>query len=337
MLQKILTRITRWDSQYFWRRLRRSVVGAILLLLLVNCSGMSDFEAHKAFIADEVIGNAQIKHANFESKSGQVIFYAHTPNLSDTASDSIVFWIHGTPGAWTELGRILIEPQSVAWLSVDRPGWGKSRKTLASDQHAWQQHRMLYANFDQQLALLKPMLVTLAEEYPTKKLIIGGHSLGASLGLALGAELLQDGVEIDGLVLFAGGYSPKLMQARWYHKLAKTRLGKWFTGEELTRANEEMLVLSQGLEKTIRVWEGLDSDIPVYLIQGGKDFLVPRNNALWLQESLPGKNVEVFVDEGYGHLWHIQRPQVIADCVHALVADNPENCRAAVLKEHKSG
>ena len=337
MLPKILTRITRWGSLYFWRRLRRLVVGGLVLLLLVSCFGMSDFKAHKAFIADEVVGNAQIKYSYFDAKSAEAIFYAHTPNLRESASDSIVFWIHGTPGAWTELGRILIEPQSMAWLSVDRPGWGKSRKTLEGDQRAWQQHREIYADFDQQLALLKPMLSALAKEYPSKKIIIGGHSLGASIGLALSAELLQEGVDIDGLVLFAGGYSPKLMQARWYHKLAKTRLGKWFTGEELTRANEEMLVLSQGLEKTIKVWQGLDSQIPIYVIQGGKDFLVPRANALWLQESLPGKNVQVFVDEDYGHLWHIQRPEVIADCAQALAADKPANCRAAVFEEHKSG
>lgn len=273
----------------------------------------------------------------FEAGNSESIFFAMSPS-SDRADAPLVLWLHGTPGSWADIYGILNTQHDVTWLSLDRPGWGNTRKqfsTQQTDQPAsWQEHRQHYATFEQQVAELLPAIRRAMARHNHRRLIITGHSWGASLALALASEIEKNpeqlDIDLDGLVLFAGGYSPDAMAVRWYHRLANTRAGHWLMGDSLERATEEMLALPGNLQRMLTSWEGLNTELPIYLIQGSTDLLVPAENARWLQETWPDRRINVFQDPEFGHLWHFRRPEVIVACVEALTQSQPEQCANAV-------
>lgn len=297
--------------------------GFQLLLLLHSCSAMDDFEQHQAFIAAEVVGSQSIQSSTLKV-GDEKVYYVHSNN-GEKAKATIV-WIHGTPGSWSEIGEQLIRPSDIFWISLDRPGWGASNRELNPGEAAWKQHRERYASFEQQLSILKPALLELLKGRTKQPVILAGFSWGAPLA----AELALNIPEVDGLLLIAGGFSPELMSVRWYHKLAKTRLGKWVIGDEMDRATEEMLALPASLKSLGRKWKAAEREIMTFVLQGEKDPLVPFQNAQWLKETVTAQPIHIFIDEDYGHFWPFQRQIVISECAQALLARSPERCSQAV-------
>ena len=295
----------------------------LILALIVGCSAMRDFEAHMDFIESEVIGSEKIKTEKIRTGE-EVVFVASSNN--DANERATVIWIHGTPGSWSEIGRHLLEPDGIRWISLDRPGWGESLKPLIGSEMAWQQHRNNYASLSQQVAILKPVVKQLINRAPDHQVILAGFSWGAPLAVAIALEV----PEINGLVLFAGGFSSELMSIRWYHYLAKTNLGKWMIGDQLDRSTEEMLALPDSLDWLMTNWRKSERKIPTYVLQGGKDPLVPFENAEWLASELQAQPIKVFIDPDYGHLWHIQRYKVVNECIKAMITSDDRQCRVAI-------
>ncbi len=289
---------------------------------------MNDFEQHLAFVEAEVVGSERIE-TQFVPVGDERIFVAKSAFANNPKA--LVIWIHGTPGSWNEAGRYMLADSNINWVSIDRPGWGESRRALNNDEKSWQQHRNHYASFDLQSKIIKPLVQKLVANAQEQKIILAGFSWGAPLAAQLALEI----DEIDGLVLFAGGFSPELMSVRWYHRLAGSKLGKWLVGEDLDRANEEMLALPASLDALLADWRASERTIPTYVIQGGKDPLVPAANASWLMRELPHQPIEVFVDPDYGHFWHIQRHQDVLACVAAMIEDSPSRCGDAVATFHQ--
>lgn len=307
------------------------VAGMVLCVtLLASCSPLEAFKSHQEFV-DTYVADSELIQRHYFGSGDNRIFYAQ----AGRANKGLVLWLHGTPGSWSDIGRIMLDDaytQEYLWVSVARKGWAESSVALKDKQKAWQQHRENFASFDQQVEYLLPLVAELKRKYPGVPLIVAGHSWGASLApmLALAAE------SFDGMVLMAGGFSPELMHVRWYHHLARTWLGRAAIGDQMERATEEMFALPVGLRQldTKLMQSEALRKLPIYLVQGGKDSLVPVKNAYHWQNSLSNESklqgLEVFVDDDYGHLWHMSRPEVIAECVVALLEDQPERCGTAV-------
>ncbi len=303
----------------------RCLALAVTVLLLLSCSAMDDFERHRAFVESEVIGHPKIRQETIES-NGRELAYVQAGN----PDRGIVIWLHGTPGSWSDIGSIMISAESTAdllWVSVDRMGWGDSSQF--SDEFGQRElHSRYFATLAQQQAYLRPLVQRLREDHPEVPVYVAGHSWGGSLAPALALA----SPEISGLLIVAGGLSPEAMKVRWYHRLADTWLARRVIGSELQRATEEMLALPAGLSA---INEQIARDeafraLPIIILQGGEDSLVPVDNANYWGERFTGsqrfENLTVVIDEDFGHLWHMQRPAAIAACVEALVSGQAMDC-----------
>mgnify|MGYP001803298420 CR=1 FL=1 len=144
-----------------------------------------------------------------------------------------VLFIHGTPGDWKAWGRYLgdSELQEKTWmLAVDRPGFAQSGSGTPIQSLETQ------ASVIMQSAL---------EEHPGPFLIVG-HSYGGPIQLEIAANFPGS---VSSLIILAGAIDPELQQARWYHHLANTGVGRLVLPESLKVATQEMLSLPAELER----------------------------------------------------------------------------------------
>ena len=293
------------------------------LLIVSSCSGMSDFKKHQRFIEQQVINNPAIAHHSLTT-DGLPLHYA----TAGKPTAGIVVLIHGTPGSWADFGALLLNAELTSELllvSIDRPGWGDSQLRASSEAEP-----RVYPGFKDQLHYIQPVIHHLQEVYPRQPIYLLGHSWGASLALAMAIERPRD---YEGLLLFAGGLSPKLMQPRWYHHLAGVWPVSALIGEGFRKSNKEMFALAPSLQMIDSNWHRL-SKMSVIVAQGGRDSLVPAANADYAESRLNRPALDntsqsgalVIIDPDYGHLWHIQRPEILAACILAMAKESLQDC-----------
>lgn len=221
----------------------------------------------------------------------------------------LVVFIHGTPGSSQAFQHLLSQPQLQACchlIAVDRLGFGKS---ASSD---------VQPDFNVQTAAIAQVFKQNESGLPT---LVVGHSLGGSIG----AQVAIDNPNTVGaLLIISSALDPELSGPRWYQRLADLPIIKHIIPEDLHRANEEMLQLQPSLEAIAEGWEGLD--IPVTIIQGGKDGLVPEHNPQFAKQKMRSSllKVHMFPEDGHFILW--ERPEFIVeqvlDLIHAI--NSPE-------------
>ncbi len=110
-------------------------------------------------------------------------------NYIEKGTGKPVVCIHGNPGSATDFD--LEEQESVKLIAFDRPGHGKSKRYVASDDHLIHQVR-----------LMSEAINTVAEEPVT----LVGHSWGAFIALAMAATNPE---KIEKLVLLAPMVYPR--------------------------------------------------------------------------------------------------------------------------------
>ena len=189
----------------------------------------------------------------------------------DPSKPGIVF-IHGTPGGWQAFQGYLADPQlqqDFFMVSVDRPGWGGSRGSSVGPD---------VKLFDFQAAAI----VSVLNEFPDKKWLVLGHSLGASIAPKLA---LQAPDQIRGLLLLAGSHKPSLGSARCYNLAASTLLVRWMLPENLKYSNDEIMALKNELKHLEKDIEKAMPNIKVIVMQGMKDRLVSPKNIDYAEQS----------------------------------------------------
>lgn len=194
-----------------------------------------------------------------------------------------VLFIHGTPGDWKAWGRYLGDSElqeKTFMLAVDRPGFGESdsgNPVLSLETQA------------------SVIMQSALNEHPGPFVVVG-HSYGGAIQLEMAANFPD---KISSLIILAGAIDPNLHEARWYHHLANTCLGRCVLPEPLNVATQEMLSLPTELKRMkVKLKE---IQIPITVIQGGKDWLAPSGNAAYAQEALTAAEVKVIPLPKQGH------------------------------------
>ena len=200
-----------------------------------------------------------------------------------------VIFIHGTPGGWAAFERYLVNDQlqkHFFMVSVDRPGWGYSTTN----------NKKLNGVFSHQAS----SIASIFNQYPNKKWLIVGHSLGASLAPQVALESPE---MVDGLLLLAGSLNPKLGNPRWYNYAAKTWLISKIVGPVMTNSNREIMKLRKQLNVMTDEIENSRLPINVVVIQGLKDKLVSPKNPQYVTEQWQDnfKSVEIIELPEAGH------------------------------------
>lgn len=194
----------------------------------------------------------------------------HYASAGDSAKPGLLF-IHGTPGSWSAFKGYLEHPQLSAnyfMVSVDRPGWGKSAVSKEQKKSS--------LGFDAQATAIAHVMT----EYPDKKWVVIGHSLGASIAPKVGLVAPD---RVVGLLLLAGSLQPKLGKPRWYNRFANNRLLKWMLPSHLNYSNDEIMVLRRELTAMENQLLAKQAPIDLVIIQGMKDKLVSPKNAGYVE------------------------------------------------------
>ncbi|AIU66962.1 alpha/beta hydrolase [Vibrio coralliilyticus] len=255
--------------------MRKQVVGATVLSFLAGLS-------IKSSIASEL--DATTRFAD----SG--VAYVEQGNA---ASNYRLIFIHGSPGNKEGYEAYLKDTwllENAELISVDRVGYGQSPEELAAD-------------LDSQSKSIESLLAK------DKVNILIGHSLGGPIALNL--ALMFPNL-VQGMVLVAPAFDPKLEEPKWYNELADTWLVSAFLSDNWKKSNGEMMPLADELSKLSNKDWGLLDSVPVTLIHGDEDNIADPENSAFAIQRLTGKEKKLVEVKGEGHfiLWQ-NTPKVI--------------------------
>ncbi len=192
-----------------------------------------------------------------------------------------VVFVHGTPGKATGWADYLLDvPEGHEYIALDRPGYG-----FSEPEHA-------VVSLERQAQAVAAFLAT----KNGRKTILVGHSSGASIAMQ---TALDNPASVGGLLLLAGAFDPELEEAIWLQNIAMLRPVSRLLPRAINNANHELLALKRGLLAQAGRLHGIR--IPVGVLHGDQDPLVPIANVSYLQRSLANASLEKLVLEGLDH------------------------------------
>lgn len=213
-----------------------------------------------------------------------------TMHYAKTGKDSLptIYFIHGTPGSWDDFAGFLRDKELVQQyrlISIDRPGFGYSDYRDAE-------------NLQRQSELISPLFYKLANG---KTAHLVGHSLGGPMIVKLAADNPN---LFSSLVILAGSMDPaEEKPERWRPWLFKTPLN-WLVPGALRPSNEELWYLKKDLVNIKEDYKKID--VPVYILHGDKDQLVPVSNVEFMKKMFINSSslsVTIFPNEDHFLPW----------------------------------
>lgn len=241
---------------------------------------------------------------DFEGRQMNVV------EIGDPSLPPVVF-VHGSPGSWDAfIAYMGNEPllQKAHLISIDRPGFGKSGRGKPE------------RSLIKQAASIMPALNTNTSGKPA---ILVGHSYGGPVIVQMAVDFPQ---QIGSLILVAASVDPALEKTKWFQIPADWLVFSWMVPKDLRTSNREILPLKGELEKLGPRWSAID--IPVTIIQGDKDRLVPAGNADFAEEKLVNATVKMVREQELNHFIPWTKPQLIRvaveDHLNKLQAAEPE-------------
>jgi len=216
-----------------------------------------------------------------------------------------VLFVHGSPGSWDAFISFFADSSlynRAQLISVDRPGFGKSG--LGEPEPSLQQ----------QAADIAPLLRL---NHSHRKPILVGHSLGGPVIARIAMDYPD---EVGGLIFVAPSVSPELEKQEWYRPIGAVFPFRYWLPAELDVSNREILPLRAELEKMRPLWSRIR--VPVTIIQGEDDPLVPPGNAGFAQKMLINAPVTVQMIPKMNHFIPWSRPDLIHDAIiHQLTTN----------------
>ena len=258
------------------KRLFALLFAGILILGIYACTSVPpyDGEAHERIAhMDETF-----QHFTYESPD-HTLFGVRT----GTKDLPAVIFIHGAPGDWKAWGQYLGDAalQDRAFMiAVDRPGFARSgagTPVLALETQA------------------SLIMEGALREHPGPFILVG-HSYGGPVQVQMALDYPD---HVSGLVMLAGAIDPVLQKSRWYHHLGNTWLGRAVIPTALDVTTKEMLSLPHELRKQQDRLATLD--LPITVIQGEDDWLVPAGNAGYARDNFRAADLDVVVLNKQGH------------------------------------
>lgn len=181
----------------------------------------------------------------------------------------LIVFLHGSPGDWRGWADFLTDPdltQRAELIAVDRPGFGGSG---AGD---------VERSLVQQARDIAPLLNRAASG---RRVLLVGHSFGGPLAIRLA---MDNSSKVTDLVILAGSIDPAMEQTAWYQYPADWPVISWMLPGVLVVTNREIRALKDELEAMLPLWPRVTQRVTV--MQGGKDDLVPPENADFAQKML---------------------------------------------------
>lgn len=234
--------------------------------------------------------------------TGNELHYAFSGNPQQPG----LLFVHGTPGNWKAFQQYLENKQlqqEFLIVSVDRMGWGKS--IFAS--------KKIDGNFETQAR----SIVAVMDQFPAKKWIVVGHSLGASMAPKIALIAPH---RVAGLLLLAGSLDPKLGKPRWYNRAAHTWLAKRLIPASLGRSNNEIMPLSKQLALMSSQIIETTLSAKLVVMQGQKDKLVSPKNTRYVEKNWQGRFAQISLIDlpDAGHFLPWEQAHLVVEQIRKL-------------------
>ena len=219
----------------------------------------------------------------------------------DKGQPIAILFLHGSPGSWSAYKDFLKADsleQHAQLLSADRPGFGYSGYGEAEP------------SLEKQAQLLAPIL----EAHAHQKIILVGHSLGGPLIVKMA---MMYPYAIHGLVIVAGSVAPELEPEEKFRPFLARKIIRRLIPGSFRASNEEILPLKGELEAMQKDWYKIT--VPVWILHGEKDKLVPVGNAAYAKKMLVNAPTQVihFPEENHFIPW--SAPKELSQAILSLV------------------
>lgn len=207
--------------------------------------------------------------------------------------------VHGSPGSWEAWAQFLQNPKLTSLfhiIAVDRPGYGGSGPGVSVRSLRQQADDIIEA-----LQFNKSGLPA----------VLVGHSFG---GPVIAQMAINHPDRVAGLIFVASSVDPALEEIKWYQHMGTWWPFRALIPRDLRVCNEEIYTLKPQLESLAK---GLPQiSVPVVIIHGDKDPLVPVGNVGYLERELkPRLIIGTTILEGMDHFIPWKKPQVIVDAL----------------------
>jgi pimeloyl-ACP methyl ester carboxylesterase len=232
-------------------------------------------------------------------------FYEYTHNgrrihYAAIGADTLpmVVFVHGSPGSWDAFISFFKDTtlyKVARIVSVDRPGFGKSG------------YGKVETSLQEQAALLMPLLQT---NQSASLPILVGHSLGGPVVSRMAMDYPH---LVGGLVLVAPSIDPALEKWEWYRHVGDFFLFRAIIPKELNVSNQEILPLKKELAHMMPMWASIR--VPVIVIQGENDKLVPPGNAGFAEKMLVNAPTTIWMIPEMNHFIPWSRPELIQQAI----------------------
>lgn len=199
-----------------------------------------------------------------------------------------VVFIHGTPGSadgWVDM--LQAAPLGIYAVSIDRPGYGGTLpRSTVTELKAHAQ------------AVMEVAAAIQAEPgFAELPLILVGHSYGGPIAAKAAGD---DTAKVSAIVIAAGALDPDLEKIHWAQHLGSWQPFKFLIGHTLRTANAELMTLEAELD--VLTMEMPDVKVPVFIIHGTEDDLVPYANVAFMTDRFaPGMICETQTLDGQNH------------------------------------
>jgi pimeloyl-ACP methyl ester carboxylesterase len=283
-------------------RRRFYVVGAAILSLI----GLSILGGCASFYPPLSNDEIRLRFKGYPLPLSTVVSLKERPfHYVDTgdANKPVVVFIHGAPGAWDTFADFLKNRRlrdRARLISVDRPGYGRSG----------------LGDPERSLAVQAEVISHVFKHNPIgQKTILVGHSFGGPVAVKMAIDHPD---QVAGLVLVAASVDPALEETKWYQVPAHWKLISWAIPRDLYSTNEEILPLKNELKELETLWKSLH--IPITVIQGGLDKLVPKENADFIERVAAASNPKIQRYPELNHFIPWSAPDLIVDAILELLS-----------------
>jgi len=197
--------------------------------------------------------------------NGFTIRWVEKSDATNRAALNLVF-IHGTPGgAGVWASQFQTRFTNVNLFAYNRPGFGGSKPACAQP-HLQQQ---------------VDALMTLLAGIMTNRVLLVGHSYGCPIALLAALEHPE---KIGGVLLIGGDVDPAQEKPWIMQYIFGWRATSWFVPQALRQCNRELLTVRTDLTEMQKSLPKLS--VPVVMLHGDRDQLVPVENVEWLEQQL---------------------------------------------------
>lgn len=225
-----------------------------------------------------------------EKVLGQNMHYSLTKEPKET----LVVFVHGSPGSSSNFIHFLVMDSllDIAQLmAIDRPGFGSSD----------------FGKSEPDLNKQSAKVLGVLDKFNEKNIILVGHSLGGPLI----CKMAMDRPDlVDGLVIIAGSVSPELEPEEKWRKPLNSPFLRWILPRSFRVSNQEILPVKKYLVEMEQLWKNIK--VPVTIIQGDKDGLVPPGNADYAKEKLSNAEVRMLKFPDKDHFIPFSEPEIVS-------------------------